>query len=61
MVCIYLVQDDWQRKFAPWRIRTVLLPLDAPLAAVLRSRAGWKELYADSQAVILSQTDSTNR
>ena len=52
----YHLTDGWKRPIEQWHIRTILLPPDAPLATALRSQAGWKEIYADSQSVILTQT-----
>lgn len=52
---IYYVRGRWEDLLAPWDIRTVLLPPDAPLVAALRLKGGWKEIYSDSQAVILTR------
>jgi hypothetical protein len=51
----YHLTNDWKGPIQQWQIRTIMLPPDAPLMTALRSRAGWKEVYADSQAVILTQ------
>jgi hypothetical protein len=48
---------SWQVPMGEWGIRTVLLPPDAPLASALRLTPSWKEVYADSQAVIFSKTN----
>jgi hypothetical protein len=56
MASIYFAQGEWQRRFEPWQIQTVLLPPDAPLATILRSRAGWKMVYSDSKAIILTRS-----
>lgn len=37
-----------------WRIRALLLPPAAPLVAFLKLRPGWKEVFADRTAVIMS-------
>ncbi len=55
MASIYNLQGQWQAKFDSWRIRTVFLPPNAPLIAALRSHPGWKQIYADSQAVVLTR------
>jgi len=57
MASIYNLQDQWQEKFDSWRIRAVLLPPNAPLIAALRAHPGWKQIYADSQAVVLTRID----
>jgi len=51
----YHLTDGWKGPIQHWQIRTVILPPDAPLITALRSQAGWKQIYADSQAVILTQ------
>lgn len=55
LASIYFVGNEWQSKFDAWGIRSVLLPPSAPLAEALRLRPGWKQVYADSQAVILTR------
>jgi hypothetical protein len=51
----YHLTDGWKGPIQRWQIRTVILPPHAPLITALRSQAGWKQIYADSQAVILTQ------
>jgi hypothetical protein len=51
----YHVTDGWKVPIQQWQIRTVVLPPDVPLVTALRFQAGWKQVYADSQAVILTQ------
>lgn len=52
----YLVQSSrWERVLEEWNIRTVFLPPDAPLISVLAKRAGWKQLYADHSAVLMTR------
>jgi hypothetical protein len=53
--CYYLTHD-WKRPLQTWGIRTVVLPPDAPLMTALRSSPEWKQIYADSQAVILTKS-----
>jgi hypothetical protein len=50
----YLRGDSWRSPFAKWGIRTVVLPPDAPLVTALRASPDWKTIYADSQAVVLT-------
>lgn len=56
----YGLTNHWEAPLASWQIRTVLVPPSAPLASVLRSRAGWSQIYSDSQAVILTEGTSTS-
>jgi hypothetical protein len=55
----YDLTNHWEAPLESWQIRTVLVPPSAPLASVLGSRAGWKQIYADPQAVILTKGIST--
>jgi hypothetical protein len=50
---LYYLKDGWQSALDRWQIRTVVLPPDAPLITALRQSPLWKQVYADSQAVIL--------
>jgi hypothetical protein len=49
----YYLKDDWGMPFKQWGIATVALPPDAPLITALRACPQWKQVYADSEAVIL--------
>jgi hypothetical protein len=51
----YLRGDSWRSSLEKWRIRTVVLPPDAPLITALAGLPDWKRVYADSQAVILTK------
>ena len=51
----YHLTDGWKAPIQKWQVRTIILPPDAPLMTALRSQAGWKQIYADAQAVILTQ------
>lgn len=51
-IASYYLRNDWDKPIQEWGITTALLPLDAALVQGLRER-GWKQVYADSQAVIL--------
>jgi hypothetical protein len=51
----YYLTDNWSKSLQIWGIRTVVLPPDAPLIIALRSNHEWEQLYADSQAVILTR------
>ena len=52
--CYYLT-DDWRKCLGRWGIRTLIMPPDAPLIIALRSSPQWKQIYADSEAVILTR------
>ena len=52
--CYYLT-DDWKKSLRTWGIRTLVLPPDAPLITGLRSGSEWRQIYADSEAVILTR------
>jgi hypothetical protein len=52
----YYVTHDWRKSLQTWGIRTLVLPPDAPLMIALRSSKEWKQVYADSEAVILTRT-----
>ena len=53
---LYWVQGkDWQGQLGRRGIRMAVLPPDAPLATALREVPGWRQAYADSQAVILTR------
>jgi len=53
---LYWVQGkDWQRLLEHRGIRMIVLPPDAPLVTALREVPGWKQAYADTQAVILTR------
>ena len=50
-----LSSPSWPQLLDRWQIRTVILPPDTPLVAALRQNDGWKLIYADPQAVILTR------
>jgi hypothetical protein len=51
----YLKGKSWQDPLNQWGIQTVVLPPDAPLTSALRAIPAWKEIFADSQAVVLTR------
>jgi hypothetical protein len=51
----YYLTDDWKKMLQAWGIRTLVLPPDAPLITALRSMPEWRQIYADSEAVILTR------
>jgi hypothetical protein len=48
--------ESWYAAIEKWRIQTVMLPPDAPLAAALRAMPVWRSVYSDSQAVIFTRS-----
>jgi len=46
---------SWQTPLEKWEIRTVVLPPDAPLVAALKTMPAWKQVFADSQATVLTR------
>jgi hypothetical protein len=54
----YYLRGGWEMILQKWRIRTVMLPPDAPLITGLHSDASWKQIYADSQATIMSKVSA---
>ncbi len=52
----YNLKDDWRKPLETWGIRTVVLPPDAPLITALRTSPKWRQIYGDSQAVILTRS-----
>jgi hypothetical protein len=51
----YYLTDNWKKTLDRWSIRTIVLPPDAPLITALRSSPDWREVFADTQAVILTK------
>jgi hypothetical protein len=49
----YYLTGNWKRPLEQWNIHTIVLPPDAPLVTALRSDSEWRQIFADSQAVIL--------
>jgi hypothetical protein len=53
---IYHLTGDWKSHLGRYGIRTVVLPPDAPLVVALRASLSWKQIYADTDAVVLTRT-----
>jgi hypothetical protein len=51
----YYLTDNWQQPLSQWKIRTVIVPANSPLAAGLHDTPGWVLSYADTQSVIFSR------
>jgi hypothetical protein len=54
-ITYHLKGNAWRSPFEKWGIRTVILPPDAPLTTALRALPGWKTIYSDDQAVVLTR------
>jgi hypothetical protein len=54
----YLKGTSWRDPLDKWGIQTVVLPPDAPLTSALRAIPTWKEIFADSQTVVLTRSVS---
>lgn len=52
----FYLTDDWRKTLEHWHIQTVLLPPGAPLVNGLLAWGGWKQIYGDGQAVILTRS-----
>jgi hypothetical protein len=52
----YVRGESWRTALETARPRTVALPPDAPLIAALRVLPGWKQVFSDRQAVVLTRT-----
>jgi hypothetical protein len=51
----YTLTGDWKTPLEQWGIRTVVIPLNCPLAVGLQASLGWKLLYRDEQALVLTK------
>lgn len=50
-------KGSWQQALERWKIDTVLVPADSPLATGLRSLPAWTISYQDSHAIILTSVE----
>ena len=46
----------WQAPLEKWGIQTVVLPPESPMVTALRASPGWKPIYSDSLAEILTRS-----
>jgi len=51
----WILRKDWREVLERRGIRLVVLPPDAPLVTALQLVAGWRQVYADAQAAILTR------
>ena len=55
---VWDAHPDWSRILDRYQVNTVLLPLDSPLATVMRERDDWKLVYQDRVAVLFAKVES---
>jgi hypothetical protein len=55
---LYWAQNGWQQRLDRAGIQSVLLPPKSPLASSLMHTTGWKTIYDDGQAVILTRSNT---
>jgi hypothetical protein len=53
---LYRVDEGWESSFKNWGFQSALLEPNAPILRELQ-RMGWRELYRDDQAVVLTSSD----
>jgi hypothetical protein len=46
------VKYDWEQTLAKYRVNTVLLPPDAPLASTMKESSRWRIVYDDGSAIV---------
>lgn len=51
---IYQLKPAWLETLERWRVKSVIVPANSPLATALRSVPGWFVTYQDNQATILA-------
>lgn len=56
---VWEVRPDWAQILARYRVNAALVPVDSPLATVLRERADWKLVYTDRVALIFVKNEKT--
>jgi hypothetical protein len=49
---VWNVRYDWEQKLGRYRVDTVLLPAEAPLAGALKESGHWRVVYDDGSAII---------
>ena len=49
---VWNVRYDWEQKLGRYRVDTVLLPAEAPLAGALKESGRWRVAYGDGRAII---------
>jgi hypothetical protein len=51
----YLKGESWRNPLEKWGLQTVVLPPDAPLVAALGTLPGWRQVFSDRRAVVISR------
>jgi hypothetical protein len=51
----YVKGESWRIALDKWRPQTVALPPDSPLITALGALPGWKQVFSDRQAVVLTR------
>ena len=49
---------DWSKVFERYGINAVLLPMDSPLATVLREKPEWRLMYRDRLVVLFAKSET---
>ncbi|HXY15676.1 MAG TPA: hypothetical protein VEI26_14350 [Terriglobales bacterium] len=52
----YVKGESWRVGLGKWRVRTIVLPPDAPLVTALSLEPDWEAVFADNQAVVLTRS-----
>jgi hypothetical protein len=55
---VWEVRPDWAEILARYRVNAALVPVDSALGTVLRERADWKLVYADSVALMFVKIEN---
>jgi hypothetical protein len=54
-VRLYPEGDNWETIFERFGVRTVMIEVSSPVAALIRNKADWSEVYQDDQAIIFTK------
>jgi len=49
---LWRAHHNWRELIEKWRFNTILIPVDWPLASVLKAASDWQALYDDQQAIL---------
>ena len=49
---VWNVRYDWEQKLARYRVDTMLLPAETPLAGALKESGRWRVAYDDGKAIV---------
>lgn len=53
---VYYLNGNWKRPLEQWKIKTVILPPEAPLFQALEPTGEWRQVYSDRQARVFLRT-----